>query len=87
MTNEVASELAMEVEPQVEMAVEPERAMEQEEEGGKSSEEQGVENSGKEGMGRATVGPKTFGSSVEMFDYFYKILHSWPTNLDLNKVN
>ncbi|KAL0342651.1 UNVERIFIED_CONTAM: protein EMBRYO defective [Sesamum calycinum] len=87
MTNEAASELPMEVEPQVEMAVEPEpeRAMEQEEEDGKSSEEQEVENSGKEGMGRATVGSKTFGSSVEMFDYFFKILHSWPTNLNLNE--
>ncbi|KAL0355755.1 UNVERIFIED_CONTAM: hypothetical protein Sradi_4022400 [Sesamum radiatum] len=80
MTKEAASELPMEVEPQVEMAVErepepePERAMEQEEEDGKSSEEQGVENSGKEGMGRATVGPKTFGSVwrclITFFRYF-----------------
>lgn len=32
------------------------------------------------------VGPKTFGSSVEIFDYFYKLLHSWTPNIDLNKV-
>ncbi|GER27142.1 hypothetical protein STAS_02825 [Striga asiatica] len=37
------------------------------------------------GLGRATVGPKTFGSSVEIFDYFYKLLHAWPTNLNINK--
>ncbi|KZV23312.1 protein DCL, chloroplastic-like [Dorcoceras hygrometricum] len=33
----------------------------------------------------AVVGMKTFGSSVEMFDYFYKLLHTWPPNIDLNK--
>lgn len=59
-------------------------------------EEQKVETlEGKEGAegekkedesGPATVGPKTFGSSVEMFDYFYKLLHSWSTNLNINKV-
>ncbi|WOL01052.1 high mobility group nucleosome-binding domain-containing protein 5-like [Canna indica] len=32
-----------------------------------------------------TVGPKVFTSSVDMFDYFYKFLHSWSTNLDINK--
>lgn len=31
------------------------------------------------------LGPKTFGSSVEMFDYFYKLLHHWPTNINFNK--
>ncbi|CAM8878545.1 unnamed protein product [Rhodiola kirilowii] len=31
------------------------------------------------------LGPKTFGSSTEMFDYFFKLLHYWPTNLNLNK--
>ncbi|KAI3454672.1 hypothetical protein Pfo_011335 [Paulownia fortunei] len=55
----------------------------------KSVEEQRVENSGneegEEETGGATVGPKTFGSSVEMFDYFFKLLHFWPTNLTLNK--
>lgn len=60
----------------------------------KSLEEQRFESSGvgdektgeeKEADG-ATVGPKTFGSSVEMFDYFYKLLHAWSPNLNLNKV-
>ena len=36
--------------------------------------------------GRFTLGPKTFGSSVEMFDHFFKFLHYWPANLDVNKV-
>ncbi|ESR53843.1 hypothetical protein CICLE_v10022133mg [Citrus x clementina] len=28
---------------------------------------------------------KEFGSSIEMFDYFYKFLHFWPPNLNVNK--
>ncbi|EPS64007.1 hypothetical protein M569_10774 [Genlisea aurea] len=32
-----------------------------------------------------SVGPKTFTSSVAMFDYFYKLLHTWPPKVDLNK--
>ncbi|VFQ86640.1 unnamed protein product [Cuscuta campestris] len=35
--------------------------------------------------GPVTVGPKTFGSSVEMFDYFHKLLHTWSTNVNLNE--
>ncbi|KAL6318774.1 hypothetical protein AAG906_001247 [Vitis piasezkii] len=35
--------------------------------------------------GRFSLGPKTFGSSVEMFDHFFKFLHYWPANLDVNK--
>ncbi|MCL7042654.1 hypothetical protein MKW94_002586 [Papaver nudicaule] len=31
------------------------------------------------------LGPKTFNSSVQMFDYFFKFLHYWPPNLDVNK--
>ncbi|KAL7178436.1 hypothetical protein ACSBR2_031554 [Camellia fascicularis] len=34
---------------------------------------------------RVSVGPKNFGSSVEMFDYFYKFLHYWPPNVNVNK--
>ncbi|KAK8587445.1 hypothetical protein V6N12_021938 [Hibiscus sabdariffa] len=30
-------------------------------------------------------GGEEFGSSVEMFDYFYKLLHYWPTQFNLNK--
>ncbi|KAJ7978431.1 Protein DCL chloroplastic [Quillaja saponaria] len=35
--------------------------------------------------GPVTLGPKTFGSAVEMYDYFYKFLHYWPPNLNVNK--
>ncbi|CAA0842035.1 Protein of unknown function (DUF3223 [Striga hermonthica] len=49
------------------------------EDGDEKIEEDGTESSG------ASVGPKTFGSSVEIFDYFFKLLHAWPTNLDINK--
>ncbi|CAK8565270.1 unnamed protein product [Lathyrus sativus] len=31
------------------------------------------------------LGPKTFGSSVEMFHYFHKFLNAWPHNLNVNK--
>ncbi|CAL5443547.1 unnamed protein product [Camellia sinensis] len=34
---------------------------------------------------RVSVGPKNFGSSVEMFDYFYKFLHYWSPNVNVNK--
>ncbi|KAF5930046.1 hypothetical protein HYC85_030919, partial [Camellia sinensis] len=34
---------------------------------------------------RVSVGPKNVGSSVEMFDYFYKFLHYWPPNVNVNK--
>lgn len=44
-----------------------------------------VDDEKKDGSGPVTVGPKNFGSSVEMFDYFYKLLHSWSPNLNLNK--
>ncbi|KAF5930044.1 hypothetical protein HYC85_030917 [Camellia sinensis] len=36
---------------------------------------------------RVSVGPKNVGSSVEMFDYFYKFLHYWPPNVNVNKVH
>ncbi|GAB2251794.1 hypothetical protein Droror1_Dr00004641 [Drosera rotundifolia] len=35
--------------------------------------------------GPVKLGPKSFGSSVEMFDYFYGLLHHWPPNVDVNK--
>ncbi|KAL3617964.1 hypothetical protein CASFOL_038285 [Castilleja foliolosa] len=49
-----------------------------------SVEEQGDGDGEMESDG-ATVGPKTFGSSVEIFDYFFKLLRAWPANLNLNK--
>ncbi|XP_050377698.1 protein EMBRYO DEFECTIVE 514 [Argentina anserina] len=72
------------------------RAREEEEVGGeakkakveeKSAEEQRLEKlgEGESGAGRVTLGPKSFGSAVEMFDYFYKLLHYWPTDLNINK--
>ncbi|XP_059299887.1 protein EMBRYO DEFECTIVE 514-like [Lycium ferocissimum] len=56
----------------------------------KSVEEERLENLEEEkkdvGSGcPVSVGPKNFGSSVEMFDYFHKLLHSWSPNLNLNK--
>ncbi|KAK7281761.1 hypothetical protein RIF29_10017 [Crotalaria pallida] len=39
----------------------------------------------KEASGPVNLGFKSFGSSVEMFDYFYKFLHAWPLCLNVNK--
>ncbi|KAK4264186.1 hypothetical protein QN277_025395 [Acacia crassicarpa] len=38
-----------------------------------------------EKSGPVNLGYKTFGSSVEIFDYFYKFLHQWPPHLNVNK--
>ncbi|CAI9112072.1 OLC1v1012447C1 [Oldenlandia corymbosa var. corymbosa] len=46
----------------------------------KATEEGEVENSGP-----IDLGPKKFGTSVEMFDYFYKFLHFWTPNFNVNK--
>ncbi|KAK8710733.1 hypothetical protein V6N13_146046 [Hibiscus sabdariffa] len=53
----------------------------------KSVEEESLENTKAEpsDSSRVRLGPKEFGSSVEMFDYFYKLLHYWPTRFNLNK--
>ncbi|XP_021761621.1 protein EMBRYO DEFECTIVE 514-like [Chenopodium quinoa] len=57
----------------------------------KSVEEERMEKLEEDGEGKpepegpVVLGPKTFGSSVEMFDYFYKLLHHWPTNINFNK--
>ncbi|KAA8540969.1 hypothetical protein F0562_024893 [Nyssa sinensis] len=40
---------------------------------------------GDKDSGRVSLGPKSFGSSVAMFDYFYKLLHFWTPNLNINK--
>ncbi|KAL5077843.1 hypothetical protein RYX36_016827 [Vicia faba] len=39
----------------------------------------------KEASVAVKLGPKTFGSSVEMFHYFHKFLNVWPHNLNVNK--
>lgn len=43
------------------------------------------EKKAEDGSGRVTLGPKSFGSSLEMYDYFYKLLHYWTPNFDINK--
>jgi hypothetical protein len=43
------------------------------------------EKDGEEGK-PVKLGPKEFASSVEMFDYFFGLLHSWSPQLDFNKV-
>ncbi|VFQ94873.1 unnamed protein product [Cuscuta campestris] len=35
--------------------------------------------------GPVTVGPKRFGSSVEMFRYFHRLLSSWSPNVNVNR--
>ncbi|KDP31255.1 hypothetical protein JCGZ_11631 [Jatropha curcas] len=70
----------------VDKSVEEERLEKVEGEGeeeGNEGEEEGEE--AKQELGPVSLGPKTFGSSVEMFDYFYNFLHFWPPNLNVNK--
>ncbi|TMW97355.1 hypothetical protein EJD97_005721 [Solanum chilense] len=47
--------------------------------------DQSVEEEKKDASVPVSVGSKSFVSSVEMFNYFYKLLHSWSVNLNLNK--
>ncbi|KAF4368026.1 hypothetical protein F8388_002637 [Cannabis sativa] len=58
-------------------------------EGEKSVEEERLEKKLGEGdepqPSPVQLGPKTFSSSVEMFDYFFKFLHYWPPNLNINE--
>ncbi|KAG9154742.1 hypothetical protein Leryth_014237 [Lithospermum erythrorhizon] len=55
----------------------------------KSVEEQRLENNKvsdvEQECTEAKLGPKTFGSSVEMFDYFFKFLRFWTPNININK--
>ncbi|KAJ8536260.1 hypothetical protein K7X08_034661 [Anisodus acutangulus] len=44
-----------------------------------------VKEEKKDGSDPVSIGSKSFVSSVEMFGYFYKLLHSWSLNLNLNK--
>ncbi|XP_060205076.1 protein EMBRYO DEFECTIVE 514-like [Lycium barbarum] len=57
----------------------------EDEENGDDTKKQKVEEEKKVGSDPVSVGSKSFVSSVEMFDYFYKLLHSWSLNLNLNK--
>ena len=47
-----------------------------------ANEEKAVEADGKP----VKLGPKEFASAVEMFDYFFALLHSWTPQLEFNKV-
>ncbi|KAJ8772989.1 hypothetical protein K2173_028166 [Erythroxylum novogranatense] len=71
----------------VDKSVEEERLEKKvEEEIDGNGEEKGEEEEEeKEEVGPVTLGPKSFGSSVEMFDYFYKFLHFWPPHVKINK--
>ncbi|XP_076915416.1 protein EMBRYO DEFECTIVE 514-like [Bidens hawaiensis] len=51
----------------------------------KSVEEQRLEKREEAETGPVTVGYKKFETSVEMYDYFFKFLHYWPPNLNINK--
>ncbi|KAB5529316.1 hypothetical protein DKX38_019397 [Salix brachista] len=67
----------------VDKSVEEERLEKLEEEGkGEGKKEKKEEE---ERSGPVSLGPKTFGSAVEMLDYFYNILNQWPPNLKVNK--
>ncbi|XP_015067884.1 protein EMBRYO DEFECTIVE 514 [Solanum pennellii] len=47
--------------------------------------DQSVEEEKKDVSVPVSVGSKSFVSSVEMFNYFCELLHSWSVNLNLNK--
>ncbi|KAM0936174.1 putative protein DCL [Dioscorea sansibarensis] len=65
----------------VEKSLEEERLEKLKEKGGETDSKEAEKGS----EGPKSLGPKVFGSSVEMFDYFMKLLHSWSTNVDVNK--
>ncbi|KAM3231057.1 hypothetical protein ACQJBY_061299 [Aegilops geniculata] len=48
-----------------------------------NGEEEG--SKGEEGK-PVKLGPKEFATAVDMFDYFFALLHSWSPNLEFNKV-
>ncbi|XP_062216640.1 protein EMBRYO DEFECTIVE 514-like [Phragmites australis] len=49
-------------------------------------EKEREDGKGEEAEGKAVnLGPKEFASAVEMFDYFFALLHSWTPQLDFNK--
>jgi len=51
----------------------------------KLEKNEGDEKEEKEASAGVKLGPKTFGSSLDMFHYFHKFLHAWPQNLNVNK--
>ncbi|KAL9341563.1 hypothetical protein Peur_064888 [Populus x canadensis] len=69
----------------VDKSVEEERLEKLEEEGKGEGEEKEEKKEEEEKSGPVSLGPKSFGSAVEMFDYFYNFLHQWPPNIKVNK--
>lgn len=50
------------------------------------SKKRKVDEEEKKPSGPVKLGFKSFASSLEMFDYFYNLLHAWPAYLNLNQV-
>lgn len=68
-------------------SVEEERLEKHEGEGeGEEKKTEEEQTEVEEGSVRVSLGPKSFGSSVEMLDCFFNFLHFWPPNLNVNKV-
>eukprot|EP00268_Persea_americana_P042169 TRINITY_DN42189_c0_g1_i1.p1 TRINITY_DN42189_c0_g1~~TRINITY_DN42189_c0_g1_i1.p1 ORF type:complete len:262 (-),score=77.29 TRINITY_DN42189_c0_g1_i1:653-1438(-) len=63
-----------------------EQKVEEDNKGGEEEEEtKEATEQGKESLDAVNLGPKTFSSSVDMFDYFFKLLHHWQPNIDTNE--
>lgn len=67
-----------------EQSVEEQRLEKRDEKEEKEAEKEEEE---KEASGSVNLGFKSFGSSSEMFHYFYNFLHTWPQYLNVNKVS
>lgn len=67
-----------------EQSVEEQRLEKRDEKEEKEAEKEEEE---KEASGSVNLGFKSFGSSLEMFHYFYNFLHTWPQYLNVNKVS
>ncbi|CAD6209918.1 unnamed protein product [Miscanthus lutarioriparius] len=81
---EAAAAKKPKVEEEAKEAEEAEEGKAEEVEEGKAeeaNEEKAVEANGKP----VKLGPKEFASAVEMFDYFFALLHSWTPQLEFNK--
>ncbi|XP_057524395.1 protein EMBRYO DEFECTIVE 514-like isoform X2 [Amaranthus tricolor] len=56
-----------------------------EEDNENGEEEKGKEEDPKKTDEPVSLGPKTFGSCTELFEYFCKLLHHRPSNVQVNK--
>ncbi|KAF9626177.1 hypothetical protein IFM89_031304 [Coptis chinensis] len=86
MAEEITEEITLVEEETSEAQKRAREEVEEEEVNGKEGEndakKQKVEE---EGEKEVSLGPKKFASSVEMFNYFFKFVHYWPMNFDINK--